>query len=221
MAILKLPESLYDGLRLYFGLKEGKRKRVFNVAKSTLSIDSGFDELKDKIADSESYSETDSDLLANMFFSIAIGPIDTERSFSEFMEDFLAALTEKADKTLEPHPNFEEEMSAIFHSLEQRIKAVRLAHKREALVSETKILTDIRPVFNSGKIETVRSLTILHTLSIDFQKNGKEEKTYLAMNNDDLQELKQQIIRAEQKEQVLRATFEEVNIDFVDIKNGI
>ena len=84
-------------------------------------------------------------------------------------------------------------------------KAINLMYDRANLVHSFKILTDIRPVFGGKNEEEVKSSVILFNLRLTFRKDRSKEDTqdvFFALDESDLKQLKEQIIRAEMKAKV-------------------
>jgi hypothetical protein len=219
MAILRLSESLLKGFRIYFSLDPQARTKILDLTNRTVSANSGNKELQEKIIEESILKKKDAEYVVTTLFSVVAGPIETETGFESFIADIIDTLNEQDDPKLKPNPEFKAEISGIFGTVRKRIKAIRLAHEREGLITETQILTDIRPIFDLESSKEISAFTVLHTLRIEYRKEGKTKEVFIAFNRDDLTKLKDQIDRTEQKESAIRNTLSSLEKVFVDIKN--
>ena len=75
-------------------------------------------------------------------------------------------------------------------------KATELAYENEKYITGSRILTDIRPVFD-GTRTVIQGLFVAYSLSIEYACGQESDKTYfLSMDENDLDELEQAIAGA-------------------------
>lgn len=86
-----------------------------------------------------------------------------------------------------------------------KAKALSLVNERISLLHKSKIVTDIRPVFQLGrkKSTSVEAGCIIHTLVLEYSENGEYAKRHIAVDSSDMQRLKESIDRAVAKERAL------------------
>lgn len=89
------------------------------------------------------------------------------------------------------------------HPLTISIKADRLAFSQQNILTEVKILTDARPVFNASA-DKVLEMIIAHSLVIRYADGETQKKLHLSIDAGDLLQLKRIIERAEKKAEALR-----------------
>jgi hypothetical protein len=94
------------------------------------------------------------------------------------------------------------------------VKANDLSTDYGNVFLNSRIATDIRPVFGINIEDAPQAAMIVHNLHIHFQSDeeGNHKDIYLALDSDDLKSLKDAIIRAEQKEIGLSKIFEKAGI---------
>ena len=104
----------------------------------------------------------------------------------------------------------------------QFVKAVELRNAYENILTDSRIVTDIRPVFPDGKVDRVEAAMINHTILLTYQ-NGEEseaQRLYVAVDLDDLEKLKAQIDRALDKEHATRALIEAAAVTRLEPTEG-
>lgn len=83
-------------------------------------------------------------------------------------------------------------------------KAMALLAGREKLITSTRIITDIRPVFAEDDDCTVRTNIIIHNLVVTYRDANDEKEIYFALSGKDLDKLKTDIDRSSRKEKTIR-----------------
>lgn len=87
--------------------------------------------------------------------------------------------------------------------LRASIKAWTLISDHDKLYLSSRIFTDIRPVFEDDVAEPMLASLVMHSLKITLRVNGKSESIYIAVDNQDLMELKNTVDRAIKKAKVV------------------
>lgn len=83
-------------------------------------------------------------------------------------------------------------------------KAMDLLSDRNQLYAESRILTDLRPIFTGSATTAPRGAAIMHTLRIDtYVPEGRREH-FFSLDMEDIRDLRRHIERAIQKEDELR-----------------
>jgi hypothetical protein len=119
---------------------------------------------------------------------------------------------EKQPKLAPPAiPNFQKNLNR-FLSLSKVVhtaQALAVATDSQRLYSESKILSDLRPVFGNEVTSPPLGIVILHSLKIQFAEDGSEKEFFVGLNSADLRELQACIARALDKEASLRQFIEQ------------
>jgi hypothetical protein len=92
-----------------------------------------------------------------------------------------------------------------------RSNAISVLRDQSRLFCNARILTDIRPVFDSDVKLTPKSAFLVHTLRISYHRGSEIEEFYVALDRDDLNTMQEVLERAKIKDDNLRAVL--VNID--------
>ncbi len=94
-------------------------------------------------------------------------------------------------------------------------KAWDVLTEHERIFCGARILSDLRPVF-AESLETASASVIVHNLQIGFHQNGKHQDFYVALDTDDVQALKEVIVRAEKKTIALCSILKKANVDYLE-----
>jgi hypothetical protein len=97
-------------------------------------------------------------------------------------------------------------------------KALDVMTEHEHVFCSGRILSDIRPVF-TGSPESADAALIVHNLQIGFHNTseGKHQEIYIALDTDDLEQLKDIIARAEKKTMALRAIINKSEMTYLEV----
>ena len=122
---------------------------------------------------------------------------------------------EEADKALLKERLIK--LLALKSSLGMTAKTLDLLTDAQHLFYSSKILTDVRPVFNEeGSV--AEGAIILHNLRIYYGDSEDQRNFFVTLDANDLQQLRKVISRAEQKAEVLKAVLKRADIRFLDVQ---
>ncbi|EHB56076.1 hypothetical protein MycrhDRAFT_3270 [Mycolicibacterium rhodesiae JS60] len=91
-------------------------------------------------------------------------------------------------------------------------KAIDIATEYDQVLHFARIISDIRPVFDTDVAAEPVGAVIEHTLRIDYFHEGRVKTTSFAMNEHDLKQLKDLVLRAEKKQKTLSNMLERLNL---------
>ncbi len=97
-------------------------------------------------------------------------------------------------------------------------KSVKMALQHERLFLDSQITTDLRPIFDDEITEGLAAAVLTHTLRIDFIRAGIPESLHVALDQNDLLNMRQTIDRALAKSSSLRDTLESAGISNLTIQ---
>ncbi len=100
--------------------------------------------------------------------------------------------------------------------IEYLSEAFEVSYKRDHLSISSEIITDIRPIYLGG-IEPKKSV-ILHTLNIEYRNNNDKavQNLYLAIDTNDMLNLKKQIETALKRHDYLNSNLIETNLSILN-----
>jgi hypothetical protein len=131
------------------------------------------------------------------------GRIDV--SVNEFINELFEYYTLKSKKPIE-RSLFERKMGNIINDdlpIKVIFKSRILATINQKSFSESRIITDVRPVFRNKDTEELIGQVLINNLKITYIENNKSNEFFVILDKNDLQQLKQTIERAERKIKLL------------------
>jgi len=93
-------------------------------------------------------------------------------------------------------------------------KALDVMTEHDRVFCGARILSDIRPVFAANP-ESAESAVIIHNLQIGFHQGGEHKEFYVALDTNDVKELKKVIERAEKKTTALQSILNKANVFYL------
>jgi len=88
--------------------------------------------------------------------------------------------------------------------LNRAAKATTLRYEHERTLCAVRILTDVRPVFEDAKINRPDTAVIFHMLKLAYHESNEVREMFISLDENDLEELKEAIRRAELKYKSLK-----------------
>ena len=220
MAKIRIPEAAVPALQIIATLDDGNFSAliaVFTRAKPTLKpwqfldqIDSG------DIGISERTVAEVFDALIGLYMAKDGHGV----SANEMSEDIGEAVLDIENKEFDFKPvktKLVERLKVLLgfdKSLAVTAKALDVMTEDERTYCEARILSDVRPVFTAS-LKSPSGAVIIHNLKISFHSNREHEDFYVAMDTDDLKNLKAAIERAEEKTAALESLIEAGKVPYL------
>lgn len=82
-------------------------------------------------------------------------------------------------------------------------KAFRLANENERVMTGTRIITDVRPVFGEDVFDGILGYIVAYTLNIQYQDMRGDGEFYVSLSSSDIDLIREAIVRADQKVELL------------------
>jgi len=119
----------------------------------------------------------------------------------EFVDEVIAFLETRHDEKVNHKTKNHLIQVLSIKSISLTMTAIAIRTEADKLAVETGIFTDIRPIFYENDI---KGSLILHNLKVEFLENGESKENFFLLDREDLAKLKNQILKAELKEQSIR-----------------
>jgi hypothetical protein len=160
----------------------------------------------------EEWSESDADEFVGHIISLSALATSHDYEPKQLAEIVRESVAEESSERLSN--SFVERLAAVLSSqgLMGFAKAVDVSREFERLFHRSRVITDIRPVFESDARRKPLGAVIVHTLRIDYFSQGRVHTTSLAMEPDDLKQLIKTLERAETKADTLGKTLEKADL---------
>ena len=215
MAKYKIPEPFIPGFELIAKLTE-KEADVIKNALINASIGSGPEETAKSIEGKIRFNSSELRSILSTIFSLISLNINEEVSKEGFINDIVTSydkinpkLSEKKREKLIGHLQiFLEADGQVKHT----IKAATLLGENEKIFIESRVLSDIRIVFDEEIENPKQCAVIIHQLKIAYHENDEPKEIFIALDTEDLNQLKETANRAIQKDKLIRNnTYEEIS----------
>jgi len=217
--MFRVPEGYKGGFRFFIELSDKQRDKFIQEVKEsgdTLSLD----DLTIAIVTQLEIKKEKIDEINNTLLSLFILKDSTNLDLDTLVSEILNALEGTNEEALKPPESLRNQLIELL-KLERspyffKSKAKTLKKEREKLLIDTRIITDIRPIFTEDDYCRVMGNLIIHNLKIVYGEGGNIQEIFLAVDKDDLKRLKKNIERADKKEEVLRNELKKSSIPIID-----
>lgn len=95
-------------------------------------------------------------------------------------------------------------------------KAIDVVRDHERIFTSSRILTDMRPIFESEVENGPAGVAIVHMLKIEYVDLDGKHEFFVALNSIDLDQLRQQLDRADRKEKAIAVMLNKANISYLN-----
>ena len=96
-------------------------------------------------------------------------------------------------------------------------KATAILHEYERTFGRTRVLTDIRPIFDTTKDANLEAGIVIHTLNIHYHQEGEHKDFFVTLDDNDLDMLIFALERAKAKAQNLKQHLKKTKLMCIDI----
>lgn len=160
------------------------------------------------ISFNSTFSEENLKSISSAITGLFYAYIASDQQDDEFIDQLLYSINESDVSFSEAElANLKCNLSKLFRttSLFVAYKAHTLVMESERLMTDVRVLTDIRPVFGQIAVDDVLGYAISHTLKISYQDSRGSGEFYVALDSSDLLSLKETIDREIKKQETIKA----------------
>jgi len=213
MAKYNIPEHVKEGFSI---LIKSSRDKIESLINELSNAPKGLSplELSDYLFKKDVYSKNEAKEIVAVLTSLYRLKERENRSINEIAEDICIALKETSNDKLKPKAEFEKVIIQLLSLkiIGATLKALSLQTEYYNTFCNARIITDVRPVFDDDIDKQIETGIIVHNLKIDYHKGGVEDhkEFFVALDNNDLKKLKEQIIRAEKKEKSIKSSLKNI-----------
>jgi len=176
------------------------------------------DELSKTLSKKLDLDEIELEALIDMVFSLFGFKERYEIELKEFANGIVEALKHTKNKNLKIDENTYNRLIEVLSASGNFIitlKATDMLKERERLIMDSRIITDIRPIFNESS-EVVGSI-VIHNLNINYTEGEITKEIYFALDKSDLKLLKENIQKAEIEEKAIKVKYSLLKDDFIEV----
>jgi len=218
MPRLTIPDEYVQGLAQLISLPdEAIRELTIALAESQVSLDVKDSSAGTSLISSKIPSIPTKDLrhIIATLLSLYNVRASSDVPIETFLEDVVAAAKrsrrpELSLDTPDKDRTFRSRLKALLalSALTTASKAIVIQHEHEHTLCTARIFTDARPVYGEDVTAPPNAVAISHMIKLTYHEGDKTEEIYVALDKEDLANLKSQIERAEAKADGLRKVLE-------------
>ncbi len=175
------------------------------------------DKLAGYITENTEIEQNDAKDISRLIYSLSINKRFNQTTIDEFIDGLVIGV-KKADEKIDLSEKLIKVIQQIL-SIESVIftaKAAELELEREKAVSDFRIITDLRPIFDDDNPDIIKSFLIVHNLKIKYRDYSDTYESYFSVDEVVLQKLKDHIIRALNKSKRIKKGIGDINIINLD-----
>lgn len=222
MKSFKIPQQYQFGITLIIKIDEPLFNRLLNAITEVhpfVDIDSLVLEISPKI---EEVSINDLHEILRAIHSIyslriqgnlknteiitgLINAVSSDDAFSRLSAEELAHFKQRLTKIL-----------AIDGSISISSQALILLQEYDSIFLNSRIITDVRPVFKAEKKEGIAGALVVHTLKIAYQDASGSKEFYVALDSSDVKKLQEQLSQSLIEAKVIEAMLNKADVVYLD-----
>lgn len=150
--------------------------------------------------------EADTDALTYALLSMSTVREGLGAGVEEFVEDLSRA--EDLEIPEDERQTFAERVSLLLANptIQAVARSLDVQTEQQRVFLESRILTDLRPVFTGDSETQLLGMLVVHSLKILYSEDGQTKSFYISLDQRDAEQLKGTLKRAEDKAQALKET---------------
>jgi hypothetical protein len=205
-----VPDELNPGFEIIASLREDQIKKLSNTIKK---LPRGVGERTFfKAISSKIDVENKEDLALTLFSLGALLNKEKEKDTKKIADHLTFSINYYREKKFQEKQlnQLTSNLISLFEccgNIKNTFKALYLQLEQHNVFRDSHLITDIRPVFGDNLDEAENFAIIFHKLRIEYEQNGKKNNFFVALDRDDLDNVREQIERAIKKESILQEKF--------------
>ncbi len=203
---LQIPDIAYEGLKLLSKMTKKEAKAVFDILEN-VEPDMNWESLRIQIEKSGKPGGENAIAVLDAIKGLYDLRLRNEQTVSQLVSDVVESVrASEIAKEVKPDvltPRLEKALS-FNKTLGITAKAENVMFEHQNVYVESRILTDLRPIFFENEVASIAANSIIHNLRITYLEDNGLKKAVFAMDSDDLVKLEEVIKRAKQKEKAIR-----------------
>lgn len=224
MSKYKIPPAFENGFLI---LSKLSSKQVLEVSQAINSAPMGTlpEDFSGQFKDKLKLTQEDAEELFNSIFS-TINFISSKKEVSveDFASDISYSFENDLDATAKDAKKLFENLLPLLKSegkVLHTVKAFDLLLDNERVYDKSRVISDVRLVFDDEISEKVLGAVVVHQLRITYSRSESEtdNEFYVSMDVNDLNELKESIERALKKDRVISTNKFTKDLSFIGFKS--
>lgn len=215
----QIPKSFLPGFEAISRLNH-EEVILLAEALEQLPVGFGFQEFKAEIREKEGISET-ALIAANSIFSFGGLLLKNKDPLEQLAEDLSDAFQQEQKDDFKPEQieQLKQNLIILFNkaeNIEKTFKAYQLLSENAHNYQDSRVITDVRMIFDEDIQTTNQTGLIIHQLKLEYLENNQVKSFFISLDNDDLLKLKEELNRATEKEDSIGKN--NPNINFIKLR---
>ena len=168
------------------------------------------------------YSETPTRLVNTMLALAVVMARNPDVTVQQLADD--VSSSEDLQVPVEDRPAFAKKVQVLLEcrAIHLMAKATDLQLDRQAVFTGSRILSDIRPIFEKGKSDqSPAGAVVSHTLKIEYLRRGNHKEFFVALDQHDLDQMNETIDNAHKKAAGISALLNAAGITEFDAADNL
>jgi hypothetical protein len=139
-----------------------------------------------------------------------INAVSSDDTFSQLSAEELAHFKQRLTKIL-----------AIDGSISISSQSLILLQEYDSIFLNSRIITDVRPVFKAETKEEIAGALVVHTLKIAYQDASGSKEFYVALDSSDVKKLQEQLSQSLIEAKVIQAMLNKADVVYLDPNSSL
>lgn len=213
--MLKIPATYSKGFTAFFAQDISVQESIIDFL---IQAPIGFMPKKEIEIEGINIDSDDQFEILRSLFSLFFALKDSGLPNQEFSDQLVKTFKATKKPSLYPTEQFERQVTRLLtenRSIQTTVKAIGLLMETEHRFVGSRIITDVRPVFDTDE-NSVLTMMLVHSLRIRYYEDRTAKEIFFGFTLDDLKELKDHIERAEKKEASIREKLQSEHLSFIN-----
>ncbi len=225
MSALDIFDEYEDGIKLLLNMNDERGQpfiKALSESKPTLYIENLIESVSKKLENVVTPSDV-KDMMEGLLALYGVRD-SSDIETSKFIEYLEIAITESGNFSniskdeLQVSKPLIAKLLDLDEPLSVASKAFNILLEHERVFLGSKILTDIRPIFNNRKIESPFGAVIVHMLKIGYREGSESKEFFVALDTSDINKLEEVLKRAKDKEKAIQPLLKRADVAYLDIE---
>lgn len=169
------------------------------------------------VAETSSISRDDAEDIIATVMPLYRLQIESTLSIPDFVDEFCKSIEQSAvdKKVIDGQLNdLKKRLIEILNvkSIAIASRAIEIISEHEHVFSDSRVFTDVRPIFTQNPQDTPEVTVIIHNLKISYFDDKKNKEFFIALDSTDLQKLIDVLERSKTEAESVRAFLKKANL---------
>ena len=220
MAKYEIPEIFGSGFSL-IGNCDDKTLDLILETINSAELGDQPDDLVKKAPEKLKIDSKDLRIIFGTIFTLINFLIETDKKSSTVLEDIVNSYIEEFPEAAKTKDFLLKSLNKIVYSqgkVTQTIKGYNLLSEGEKVYMKSRIISDMRLVFDTNVETKTRGVVLIHQLKLTYRESGEWKEIFIAMDSNDLNNLNENILRAVEKEKLILSNTFTKELSFIKPK---